>query len=376
MRQLLARAFGSAAMALSLAVQFAAAQAAPPQAAGPLTRQALRGKLDALRTGADSSLIPAADQFTFGDRTVAASSSVAGPVTVALGTVHVRGTVNGDVFVYGGDLIVHEGGAVLGNALAVNGKVRLDGGRVTGDLRSLGGDLTAAPTAAATTAAPSAMTTTVGQLLLVVGWLGVMIIVGIGVLVLASSNLDASADVLERSFGRALLAGIAGQLALLPALAVLIVGLALTLLGILLIPFAIVAYVLAAAGLVTLGYLAVARVTGRSLQHDGAQSERARRESALKALIIGLVVMMLPWFAAGLLSWSPMAGLVARVVAIAVTWVAASAGLGAALLSRGGVNRMMAPAAQRAMTSASWATPTPVAGVVAARRQSPTSASK
>jgi hypothetical protein len=375
MRQLFARAFGLAAVALSLAVSGTAAQSAPPQVAEVPTRETLGAKLAALRSGADSSRIPAADRFTFGDRTVAAAATVAGPLAVAAGTVHVRGTVNGDVFVYGGDLIVDEGGAVLGNALAVNGKVRLDGGRVTGDLRSLGGDLTSV--AAATTAsAPSAISRTLGQLLLAAGWLGVMIIVGIGVLVLASSNLDASADVLERDFGRALLAGIAGQLALLPALVVLLAGLTLTVLGILLIPFAIVAYVLAAAGLVTLGYLAVARVTGRSLLHDGAENERARRASALKALIVGLVVMMVPWFAASLLGWAPVAGLVARAVAIAVTWVAASAGLGAALLSRGGVKRMVAPSAQRAMASASWATPTPVAGVVAARRQSPTSVSK
>jgi hypothetical protein len=369
MRHLLARALGFAAVALSLVASGASAQGA-----GTLTRETLAGKLDALRSGADSSRIPAADKFTFGDRTIAGSTSVAGPVAVAAGTVHVHGTVNGDVFVYGGDLIVHEGGAVLGNALAVDGKVQLDGGRVTGDLRALHGDLTAVVAKAA--AAPSTAARTFSQLLLAASWLGVMIIVGIGVLVLASSNLDASADVLEREFGRALLAGIAGQLALLPALAMLCVGLALTVIGVLLIPFAIVAYVLAAAGLVTLGYLAVARVTGRSLLGDGAATERARRASALKALIVGLIAMMAPWFAASLLGWAPVAGLVVRVVAIAVTWVAASAGLGAALLSRGGVKRMMAPAAQRAMASASWATPTPVAGVVAARRQSPTSVSK
>ena len=375
MRQLLARAFGLAAVALALVGSRAAAQGASSPGPGALTRETLGGRLDALRRGADSARIPAADKFSFGDRTIAGSASMAGPVAVAAGTVHVRGTVNGDVFVFGGDLIVHDGGVVLGNALAMNGKVQLDGGRVTGDLRSLHGDLTAG-SSAVTADTLSATTTALSQLLLLVGWLGVMTIVGIGVLVLASSNLDASADVLERDFGRALLAGIAGQLALLPALALLIIGLALTVLGVLLIPFAIVAYVLAAAGLVTLGYLAVARVTGRSLLGDGAESERARRASALKALLIGLIVMMVPWFVAALLGWAPVAGLVARAVAIAVTWVAASAGLGAALLSRGGVKRMTAPAAQQAMASASWATPTPVAGVVASRRQTPTSVSK
>jgi hypothetical protein len=372
MRPLIARALGLAAVALSLVVRSTAAQGAP--AAGAPTRETLGRQLGALRSGADSSLVPGTDKFSFGDLTIAAGSAVAGPVAVAAGTVHVRGTVNGDVFVYGGHLIVHEGGSVLGNALAVNGKVQLDGGRVTGDLRSLHGDL-ASTSSARSASAPSSMSKMLGELLLTSGWLGVMIIVGVGVLVLASANLEASADVLERDFGRALLAGIAGQLALLPALVVLVIGLALTVLGVLLIPFAIVAYVLAAAGLVTLGYLAVARVTGRSLLGDGATTERDRRASALKALVVGLVVMMVPWFAASLLGWSPMAALIARAVALAGTWVAASAGLGAALISRGGVKRMMAPAAQRAMSSASWATPTPVAGVVAARRPSQTTVS-
>lgn len=375
MRPTLARAVGLAAAVFALGVRGAGAQGASPPGAGIATRETLAGRLDALRIGADSSLVPGAAQFSFGDRTIAASTSVVGPVAVAAGTTHVRGTVNGDVFVYDGDLVVHAGGAVLGNAVAVNGRVLLDGGRVTGDLRSLHGDLTAGSTVKPAEA-PTATATALDQLLLVAGWLGVMVIIGIGVLVLASSNLDASADVLERDFGRALLTGIAGQLALLPALALLLVGLVLTVLGVLLIPFAIVAYVLAAAGLVTLGYLAVARVVGRSFLGDDVVSERARRASALKALIVGLVVMMIPWIAASLLGWAPMAGLIARVVAIAVTWVAASAGLGAALLSRGGVHRMAAPAAQRAMAAASWATPTPVAGVVAARRQSPTSVPK
>jgi len=66
-----------------------------------------------------------------------------------------------------------------------------------------------------------------------------------------------------------------------------------------------------------------------------------------------------------------MAALAAPAVAVAITWVAATAGLGAALVSRGGVRRAVAPAAQRAMQAASWATPTPVAGVVAARRPTP-----
>jgi hypothetical protein len=158
---------------------------------------------------------------------------------------------------------------------------------------------------------------------------------------------------------------------LLPVLALLLLALTLTLLGILLIPFAIVAYVLAAAGLVTLGYLAVARIAGSTIRRVTLTGERDRRASALKAVLIGLVIVVGPWFVAALLAWSPTASLVAHTVAFAVTWVACTAGLGGALISRGGVRRLAAPAARKAMAAASWQTPTPVAGVAAARRPTP-----
>ena len=53
-----------------------------------------------------------------------------------------------------------------------------------------------------------------------------------------------------------------------------------------------------------------------------------------------------------------------------MTYVAVTAGFGAALLSRGGTRRdaAVAQAPAPAMNAASWQTPTPVTGVVAGRR--------
>jgi hypothetical protein len=56
-----------------------------------------------------------------------------------------------------------------------------------------------------------------------------------------------------------------------------------------------------------------------------------------------------------------------RAAALAATWAAMTLGLGAAILSRAGTHRRVAGAA-RAVELAAWQTPTPVAGVVAARR--------
>lgn len=336
-----------------------------------ISPDSLASALSALRDSPDSAWIPAASRFTFGDSTLAANHRTPGPVAIAGGTLHVFGTVEGDAVSYDGDIVVHKGGEIRGNAYAILGKVVLDGGAVDGDARSLAGDLRRAAVPA-DGVVRSRSSLTVHALALAAGWLAVLVVVGIGVLVFASPNLDAVSDALERGFGRSLLAGIATQLALAPALALLCVGLVLTILGALLIPFAVVAYILAAAGLVTLGLLAIARLTGRTvLGTNAARGDVAQRATALRNLVYGLLMLMVPWFAAGALTWSPKLELFARMIAIAVTWVAATAGLGAAVISRGGVRRAVAPAARRAMNSSSWATPTPVSGVTAARRPTP-----
>ena len=335
-----------------------------------ISTDSLTRALSNLRSSSDSSWIPVAAAFAFGDSTVAANRRVAGPIALAGGTLDVRGAIAGDAVTYGGDIVVHQGGAIHGNAYAIGGKVVLDGGVVDGDTRSLSGDLhaIAAPAAAVVRSPASA---TLHALALAGGWLAVLVVVGIGVLVFASTNLDAVSDALERGFGRSFLAGIATQLALAPALALLCVGLALTIIGALLVPFAVVAYILAAAGLVTLGILAIARIAGESVLGGREGDTAAHRTAALRAMVYGLLLLMVPWFAAGALSWSPRAELLLRMVAVAITWVAGTAGLGAAVISRGGVRRATAPSARRALSTASWATPTPVAGVTAARRPTP-----
>lgn len=344
-----------------------------PLTAIPLAAQQnadMLATLDALRANGDSTIIPPSDKFVAGNRTIAEHSRAVGPVAAFDGTVYVRGIVDGNVVTYHGDIVVEPGGEIRGSAYAIRGKVQMRGGVVTGDVRAIDGDVGPRGTSAPARVGGAAI---LHELALAGSWLAVLIVIGICVLVFASSNLDAVADAIERDFVRVFVAGIAGQLALLPALAVLVLALILTVLGILLVPFAIVAYVLAAAGLVTLGYLAIARVTGRSIARRSGDTDGAQRAASLKALTAGLVLLMAPWLVASLLAGSPTGGLIVRTAAFAITWVAATTGLGAAIVSRGGVRRTAAPAAQRAMTSVSWQTPTPVAGVVAARRPTPLS---
>src|SRR5690349_5297399 len=81
--------------------------------------------------------LPDAEQFTFGDRTIAARTRVDGPIAVAKGNLDVYGTIDGDAVVLGGNLRIHDGGRVTGDAWAAGGSVIIDGGVVEGQKRSI-----------------------------------------------------------------------------------------------------------------------------------------------------------------------------------------------------------------------------------------------
>jgi hypothetical protein len=164
---------------------------------------------------------------------------------------------------------------------------------------------------------------------------------------------------------------------------VLIVGLAVTVVGLLALPLAIVAFVAAAVGLGTLGFLAVCFVIGRALV-GGEAARRLRasvaRVDAVRALTTGVALFAIVWIGAALLRGTPTAGLLVRAVALSLTWVAVTAGLGAALLSRAGTQGPRRGADAAVATGAVptdrsgvpvWQTPTPVSGIVAARRPVP-----
>jgi hypothetical protein len=316
------------------------------------------------RRAAGETYLPDADNFTVGDRTIAANTRVDGPIAVARGNLDVFGIVNGDVIALGGDVRVHQNAHVTGNAFAAGGRVIIDGGVVEGERRAIGIARPAIPTFA-THAEPLS---TMQSVKLVIAWLALLTIIGLGVMVFAEANLDGVVIGLERGFARSFWLGVAGQVVMLPGLLVLVVALTITVIGVLLIPFAVVAYVIAAAGLVTLGFLAVARLTGGAFASD--RGTTSARGVHLRALIIGLVAYLGIWMVAALFTWSPVAGAVLRGIAFAITWVAATVGLGATLASRAGTQRPGKGSSQKTSTDEfAWQTPTPVSGVAAATRK-------
>lgn len=365
---LAALAFGSVQAASQAAVparpmsphEAVAAPATPASAPDSLLQRQV-----AERRAAGDTYLPSADLFTFGDRTIAAKTRVDGPVAVARGNLDVYGTIVGDAISVDGNVRVHKGARVTGDAFALAGSVIIDGGIVEGSKRAIP---VAAPTLPILTGTHSEPLTTMQSVKLTAAWFALLTLIGIGVMVFAEGNLEGVVVALERSFARSFWLGLAGQLAFLPLMLVLIVGLAVTVLGVLLVPFAIVAYTVAAAGLVTLGFLAVARLSGGAAASD--RGTTSARGVHLRSLIIGLVAYMGLWLLAALLAWNPVMGALFRGVATAITWVAATAGLGAVLASRAGTQRPGAgQKAKIATDELSWQTPTPVTGVAASTRR-------
>lgn len=338
------------------------APAAPSltRVSGPVKAWRLRAQLEALRLFGANASLPSIGQFSVGNRVIPAGTAVNGPVGVKDGSLDVFGAITGTALVIDGNLRLHPGAQINGDAFAVRGRVINQGGSVTGEARSL--ETVSSDGQANDVRAPR---TTMWALKLTLGWFAVLIIIGVGVMIFAEANLDGVVMALERGIGRALLAGVLGQVAALPALLLLCVALALTILGILLIPFAIVATIIAMAGLVTLGFLAVARMSGLPLVRG---NELTPRGVSLRAMFIGLIGYFGVWLVSAAFTWHPVIGPVLRVVALIVTWVAATAGLGATLLSRAGTQRSRTKD-RVTVDDLSWQTPTPVSGVAASRRK-------
>ena len=189
---------------------------------------------------------------------------------------------------------------------------------------------------------------------------------GFGTVFFGRRNLEIVADTATHSFGRSFVVGLLGQLLLLPTFAMLMVGLTLTLVGILLVPFAAVAYVAGLLVALAGGYLAVAHAVGETFtRRRMAQGAFVRAPNAYGYLFTGLIGLLGLWAAAALTGWMGPVVLVFRIAAIMVTWLAMTTGFGAVLLSRAGLRETFTGRHSGDMSGEYlWATPpaTPTAG--------------
>lgn len=153
----------------------------------------------------------------------------------------------------------------------------------------------------------------------------------------AGRQIDVMADTVSTSFTRSFFVGLFAQPLVLPAFGAMIVGLALTVVGVLLIPVAIIAFAATLVAAVLGGYLAVARVAGSAWTRRVRGTHAQTPMALLQSVAAGLAIVLAVWLPAILLGWMPVAGEAFTWLAAIVTWGLATTGFGAAVLTRGGV---------------------------------------
>jgi len=329
----------------------------------PLSPKELSRLLKQVGSDPHGAELPPQDSINMGNLTIANGTALGRIAT--LGQLDVFGTVNGDAIALNGDIIVHRGAHITGDALAIGGTVRLDGGTVDGEMRSL--DRAVVP-AAATAASSSGFLSILDELQHVMGALVVMVLLGFGAMVFAEERLRIVSSAIEARFGRSLFAGILTEVSFIPALVLAVVLLVITIIGIILLPVAIPGMFVLGALLTALGFLAVSRVAGQALTRRAATV--SVRGAELRSMLAGLFFFFGLWLVAAVLSWVPVLGSLLHALAFVVTWAAATVGLGAAVITRGGGRPTTAPVvAAPAGSELGWQTPTPISGIAAARRQ-------
>jgi len=124
------------------------------------------------------------------------------------------------------------------------------------------------------------------------------------------------------------------------------------------IPFAIVAFVAALVLAAIAGYVAVARTIGEIyLRRKMARGESVATWGSFRYIVYGLSGLMAIWLPAVLLGGVPVAGNIATVTAGVTTWMLATAGFGATILSRAGVRGTFVRRLDMALTDEQFWTP-------------------
>jgi hypothetical protein len=261
-----------------------------------------------------------------GDMSVPAGTTTSGSVMVIRGNLDVYGNVDGAATAVLGDVIVHDGGRVRGGAVALGGRVRNEGGSILGLVKDVG-----ATHNRATISFGGRPRTTVGSLVSAFLWLAVMLLVGTLVLFFLRDYFTRTVEVVTNETGRSLLTGLLGGVASIPAVIAIVVALAITIIGVVLIPVAVPIFLVALSGIAILGFLAVAHVTGIAIA--GKREAETPGGQELQYLYSGILAFSALWIIAAAFTWFPILGSVLRMLAFSVTLVAVVTGFGAVILS-------------------------------------------
>jgi hypothetical protein len=285
------------------------------------------------------------------------------------GNADIYGTLRGNLVTMNGNVTVHPGSLVSGDILTLGGQVTDQGGEIGGEVRTLQ-PVHPRVGSAEPVGAVSPFQSVLRRAAGVLGVFLTLCALGFGLVMFGRQNLEIVSDTVAHSFGRAFVTGLLGQILLLPTFGMLVVGLILSVAGILLLPFAVAVFALLTVIGVVGGYLAVARAMGETyIRRRMALGVVIGSPNSYRYLLIGLLGLASVWAAWALFGWVPVAGGIVWGAAFFVTWLLGTAGFGAALLSRAGIKenfagRLLPP---EALTDEYlWATPQ--FGVPAGRR--------
>jgi hypothetical protein len=281
-----------------------------------------------------------------------------GNLALLNGDLRLGGQVDGDILVLDGTLSLEPSAVVRGDIVQVGGTVARHGGKVEGEFLSVKaltgqGAVVAGGTAHEAPHVPAVPRIRVrhsrgfvGSIVHnifqavggVLGTLTALLLLGVvGALTVyfLKDQLEIVADTARGSFARSFGVGLAGEFLFFPVLLILVAGV----ITWLVIPFYILAFGLA----LLAGYLAVAHATGEVLAQQRYRYkwiERLRRSNSYYYVFSGLAVLLLPFALAAALElfggWLSFLRGLTMFVAVSATWVAITAGLGAAILARGG----------------------------------------
>ncbi len=323
----------------------------------------------AFQPGADLRVTIPGGTARQGDYSLGSAESRTGHLLVVDGNADVYGTLRGNLVTVKGDVVVHPGGVVTGDILALGGDVRDQGGEIGGEVRTLRSAILS-PAAGAQSEQLSHSQRVLHRLAGILGVFLTLSVLGFGLVMFGRQNLEVVSDTVSHSFGRAFVTGLLGQILLLPTFGMLVVGLILSVAGILLLPFAIAVFAMLVVVGVVGGYLAVAHAMGETYtRRRMALGVIIGSPNSYRYLLVGLVALASLWAAWALFGWVPVAGSIVWGAAFFISWLLGTAGFGAALLSRAGIKenfsgRLFPP---EALTDEYlWATPQ--FGVPAGRR--------
>jgi hypothetical protein len=358
--------------ALEAGLQAAATPPAPPSPPSPpgvrglgdlLSRPGLLPLLGETLEGFDLRAL----NVHIGEETfrISQGETLQGSLLVVDGDVEVRGTLDGDVLVVDGALRVLDGGTITGDVRLADARLFRDGGTIQGEVRTITpGEVSGAVDAdrlrnelrdeirdelrrefRRSGSSSSSPFRNIGRGIsgLVENVMGLLVLSLLGWVVIhfGGARVETLAGVVRASPVRAGAVGLAATFLVLPIWILGILGLVISILGILVVPFWAVLFPMAVGVAGVVGAVAVATVLGEWVTTRRIQGlERLRSSNPFHTVLAGMALLMLSFMAANVISMAgpltgPLHGLLTVVGTLAFV-ATALVGLGAVLLTRGG----------------------------------------